>query len=206
MPNMAVVNFKVAGLNNAKGLEGLDGSVASQLLASEGADRDHGICSGISLSWIVAFLNKNDRAIGAKGAKDFDEFFNVLRFQGSYMKALGREASIEAIEKLPTVHGGKFDYGIKKDIEEEHFGMDVNWVQDFGAYYVSLFRDNRRHAIAFGRWDDKYYLMEPNYGLLGFDEYWKFTKDFSRLVTHYQQSYLPDQQYPYFTVLKFVPA
>ena len=150
----AIVN----GKNKVDGLDGLDTATATQLSG-------RGICSGITSAWILALLNGVDDARGDPDANTFVKYFNeVLRFQGAYLKEEGGRADHFFGEM--NARGFDTQIGQGKIISVDRLTSaalpgDARW----GAY-VSLWG----HAIGMAVYDGRFFLMDPNTGLLEYED------------------------------------
>ena len=153
---------------------GLDQDVKGRLNADDGADRNHGICSGITGAWIIGYLN------GVEGARDPSKFKshfdNVLRFQGAYMKDVGgrtdRHLSLLA-------DNANFDAKIRKTDELTLTSVklsDLPAGRKWAAYAAVW-----HHAIGIGG-GDGFFIMEPNFGLFAYDSAPAFLSDFNGLI------------------------
>ena len=73
-----------------QGVDGVDVDV-QQSLINPVTGNPRGECSGITSTWVIAFLNGLDDA--EKNIHRFTSFFeNVLQFQGAYMKMIHGKA------------------------------------------------------------------------------------------------------------------
>jgi hypothetical protein len=154
---------KVIQLNNAPAGAGGVSSDVQVLL------RGRGICCGITTSWIIALLN------GVPEATDmvrFQEFFQVLRFQGAYMKAAqgdakGNLAKVFFAQMLAAHMDARCR--LLSEASDVRFVLDGSMFPVPGktwACYAGLYG----HAIGAAESNSMFYLMDPNYGLYRYRE------------------------------------
>ncbi|MBZ4418482.1 hypothetical protein [Myxococcus sp. RHSTA-1-4] len=164
----AQANCVIKRLNNApKGDGGVDEQTQETL---EG----HGICSGMTTTWLIGFLN--NRADASDPAQFQDYFMNVLRFQGAYLKESGGRADSQ-LDELAKAH---LDHGLKALSVATAKVADgkLPFPKSPWAAYVSIWG----HAIGIGERDGKWYMMDPNYGLFVYSGRDTFLADFSAIV------------------------
>ncbi|QHQ36755.1 hypothetical protein [Algicella marina] len=148
MPAMrkAVVN----GNNNINGLDGFDTAAAERLSG-------HGICSGITSSWMLALLNGVAEAIDTDS---FVAYFNdVLRFQGGYLKDMGGRA--DDFFAQMNMKGLDTQIGSTGTVRTAELTIAHLPDSDTWAAYVALWG----HAVGMAQKDGRFFLMDPNYGL-----------------------------------------
>lgn len=166
---------EVRHLNNAPaGVDGVDLSARQVLLAADGADRNHGICCGISVAWLVGLVNGREESWDCGEFQAY--FMNVLRFQGAYIKQ-GHQ------------RGGDFDrlaqHYVHNCVLVSHSGNSTTQ-QLFEAMpegfswgaYLSVWG----HAIGIGYHNDRWFIMDPNAGLYAYRFVDKFKTDVSGFV------------------------
>jgi hypothetical protein len=179
----AAQKSKVSKLNSAPGGEGGVDQETQKTLGAVGfvgdiKDKKHGICCGISATWIVGFVNGVEEARDTAKFKDY--FNNVLRFQGAYIKE-----SHEDIEKDLDKMQDCFAHDVKKvDFQysrattlKDKFPNKDRW-----AAYLSIFG----HAVAIGRYANQYYAMDPNHGLFVYNDVDTIAGDVKEFV-HYRR-------------------
>lgn len=141
-----------------QGVDGVDADVQHSLI-NPVTGNPRGECSGITSTWIIAFLSGLDDS--EKNIHKFPAFFeNVLQFQGAYMKMIHGKA-----DRHINRYAERGDIRrVKKDSTK--FGSHLrpyqlptkNW---WAAYWSCV-----GHAIGLGRYiRGGYYVMEPNAGL-----------------------------------------
>jgi hypothetical protein len=160
-----------------QGVHGVDADVQQALrkINIHGNLVPRGECSGITSSWIIAFLNGLDDA--EKNIYKFPSFFvNVLQFQGAYMKMIHGKAErhinryaergfVGRIQKDSTKIGGHLRaFQLPKR----------NW---WAAYWSCV-----GHAIGLGKYRGGYYIMEPNAGLFVYSDQNIFLDDVNELA------------------------
>lgn len=134
----------------------------------------HGICLGITLSWIVSLLNGVEESFDTE---KFADYFNqVLRFQGAFIQDYDPPnlAVADPVGYIQRMIQLKFNPGIKvikrikfSTISPSAF-VNYNW-----AAFVVLWG----HVVGFGRRSGNYYIMDPNYGLFQYDTFASFLTD-----------------------------
>ena len=158
---------RVSGKNNAPGgTGGVDVDTQFELGSDNSPqgmkDRRHGICCGISATWLVGLVNEVE---GSYRTSKFKEYFdNVLRFQGAYIKQSHQdvEQDLDALQGCFTHNVKKFDFQFSRatNIKSRFPTGKTKW-----AAYLSIWG----HAIAIGRRDNSYYAMDPNLGLFVYE-------------------------------------
>lgn len=142
------------------------------------AQKTHGICCGISATWVVGFLGGHKGATGGKRLFG-SYFFNVLRFQGTYIKHVqksGKE-NIDRLVSQAKLQGVTFSKEISLIILNDNtLSTDYTW-----AAYISLFG---QHAIGIGyeKKQNLFYLMNPNSGLFSYDKFLDFKSDYNQYI------------------------
>lgn len=173
----ALTGKEVRHLNNAPGgPDGVDADVQYRLGApgSESMlDRQHGICCGITVAWIIGVCHRRKESINPPL---FEEYFkNVLRFQGAYAKdKKGNQSTIDDIDDIQP-HGlvrtdhGKCKYG---DILSK-LPQTTSWASYLGIWH---------HAIGVARSAiNSFYIMDPNGGLFVYTTAQAFESDLHEL-------------------------
>jgi len=133
----------------------------------------HGICKGLATAWVIALLSDVREARDkAKFAKYFKE---VLRFQGTYIKDFGghMDAHVTQLKKMSADPGVR----LLKKTEPKTLEMGDLPSGNWGAY-VSVWK----HDVAFGAHTGTYFIMDPNCGLIGFSNKWKFIQGAQSLI------------------------
>jgi len=133
----------------------------------------HGICKGLATAWVIALLSGQKEA-HEKGS--FRKYFTeVLKFQGTYIKDFGQhmDGHVKQLKKMSADPGVRLLKKITPKTLEMSDVPSGNW----GAY-VSVWK----HDVAFGSYNNKYYVMDPNCGLIGFSNKWKFVAGAQSLV------------------------
>lgn len=130
-----------------------------------------GICSGITTAWIVMFLNDNQSAFPAK----FEENFEVTRFHGAYFKELHGKTPdhIEKMDKVLDSRLSEVNRQSQRQTSSLILPSDTKW-----AAYLSIWG----HAIGIGKTNNKYYIMDPNYGLFVYNDKSDFLTDLQTFV------------------------
>lgn len=132
----------------------------------------HGICKGLATAWVIALVNG---VADARSPALFSRYFNeVLRFQGTYIKDYGKhmDTHVAQLSKMgsdPNVRLIK-----KSDLRTIQSGdlPSGNW----GAY-ISIWQ----HDIAIGSYNNDFFIMDPNCGLLGYNR-WTFLQGIQSLI------------------------
>lgn len=166
--NNADKEARITGRNNAPGGEGGVDDDIQQRLGAPGfigplgqGERKHGICCGITGTWLFGVLNK------AKEATDcvtfYPYFMNVLRFQGSILKDLGGTASKinKNIDTLHSMFGGRPFKVTKKNTQLGGFGETLPHGEKLWGAYLSAWH----HAIGVCKANGHWFIMDPNNGL-----------------------------------------
>ena len=176
--------------NNTRDLN-VDVKVRANLLG-------HGICSGITSSWVIGFLSA-DRT-EAKNTEQFRTYFyNVLRFQGAYMKDLGGRTD----KHLEALLNSGYNAGIRQ-LKNERVNVvspGILPIENEWAAYTAIFH----HAIGIGHSGGSYYMMDPNYGLFVYADMPSFLLDLQNLIEarrHSKRKKLSDKV----TILFYVGA
>ena len=143
---------KVQGQNNTNGLD-LDDDVSQDLVG-------HGICIGITGSWVIGLLS------GAEGAVAKDKFKaylqNFLRHQGAYIKFAHNISPGERINNLMGSMGigslaNKSEHKKRNTFLNLFPADDLTWAAHLAIHH---------HDIGCGHVaGDNYYIMDPNHGL-----------------------------------------
>lgn len=190
MPKFARQNLTLSCPFTEEGLEDHGGNHApsaadwwknDDTLDRQGVDKKrpngHGICKGVSSSWVIAFLN------GVAEATDPDRYeryyADFLRFQGTMVKDFGKhiDSHVDQFSKL----------GISTNITQvkkfETVDLAEADVPAFGRWgaYISCWH----HDIAIGgTWGTgaKLYINEPNTGLHGYDVKASFFADLNEYI------------------------
>lgn len=131
-----------------------------------------GICSGITTSWMIQFLN---RIAEARQEDLFKANYDVTRFQGAYFKELHGKAPehLDALRNVMEHNLSELNAQEKRDVTELTLPDQTQW-----AAYVSAWG----HAIGVGRYDSEYFMMDPNYGLFRYTSKENFLTDFQAFV------------------------
>lgn len=176
----------IKGQNNSPGgIGGVDHDVQERLgapgldsIGLEMVDRKHGICCGITLSWLIGFCHS---AQGAQSTLHFPSYFrDNLRFQGAYFKDnKGNVKSIDDLANTGFAHGC-VNASSQKVIRKIHFSLD-----DLGftlpkkfAMYLGIWH----HAIGAAVTEGRYYIMDPNAGLFTYFNKSDFEADLNDLI------------------------
>ncbi|MCG8578150.1 MAG: hypothetical protein MI810_24945 [Flavobacteriales bacterium] len=130
-----------------------------------------GICSGITTAWLVMFLNDNQSAYPAQ----FEENFEVTRFQGAYFKELHGKTP-DHIEKMDKVLDSRLRE-LNRQQQRLTSGLSLPTASKWGAY-LSIWG----HAVGIGKAGNKYYIMDPNFGLFVYNSKSDFLADVQTLV------------------------
>lgn len=165
--NRASQGAVVVHMNNApKGDGGVDQA------AQETLD-GHGICSGITSTWVIGFVNGNE---GAHDTREFTDYFrNTLRFQGAYLKEVGGRIKTHLEEILKA----KLEPNVKKAAYlHEKKAEDLKLPSNDWAGYAAIWH----HAVGIGSAGGKFYIMDPNYGLYKYEDKEHFVADLGVLV------------------------
>ncbi len=133
---------------------------------SKGKPNGHGICKGTASAWVIAFLN------GVKEASDasrYEAFYtDFLRYQATMIKDFGKhiDSHVSQLGKLGVqthveqIRQFKAVRLTKDDLPSRRWGTYISvWHHDIAAG-----GEGRRF---FG--SRKFYIVEPNTGLLGYD-------------------------------------
>ncbi|NEP57038.1 MAG: hypothetical protein F6K31_08440 [Symploca sp. SIO2G7] len=133
---------------------------------------DGGICSGITTTWLIKFLNNVDAGHEVKAfLKDYD----ATRYQGAYFKELHGKAP-DHLAQLDNVLKSNLNEVARKKVRQVaqlQFPSSSEW-----AAYVSAWG----HAIGIGQLNTSYFMMDPNYGLFVYKNKQKFLDDLQAFV------------------------
>ena len=175
----ATEHKEIRRLNNAPGGQGgVDFDVQYRLGATAsplGAlDRRHGICCGITIAWIVGFVNGRPEA---SRVDKFESYFqNVLRFQGAYLKDV--KGNIGGIDELGQV----FAHNCIRISQSRHMlphNVAANLPNEpVWAAYLGIYH----HAIGIGYLNYRHFIMEPNAGLFSYQNKRNFISDLQNLI------------------------
>lgn len=143
---------RVKGQNNTVGLD-LEEDVSTDLTG-------HGICVGITGSWLIGFLSGNP---GATDVKEFESYMmTFLRYQGAYIKFAH---NISQGDRVNSLMGSMGVGGLATRTELTKLASfkgifptaDTTWAAHLSIYH---------HAIGCGHLaGGAYYVMDPNHGL-----------------------------------------
>jgi hypothetical protein len=178
--NNADKEARITGRNNAPGGEGGVDVDVQQRLGAPGfigplgqGERKHGICCGITGTWLFGVLNK------AKEATDcvafYPYFMNVLRFQGAILKDLGGTATKihDNIDSLHRMFGGRPFKVTSKDTSLSNFGEALPHGENVWGAYLSAWH----HAIGVCKAHGNWFIMDPNNGLFEYKKRPTFVDD-----------------------------
>ncbi len=158
-----------------------------------------GICAGISDAWTVG------ACMGVEGAVDCDafedHFMSVLRFQGAYSKDLDSEMAGAAGGDWKL--NGRFRFRHERRISELMYRCDKALAVVFQTKFTHYYQVGDQlpegnwagylavwgHAIAIGRHDNAYLIMEPNAGLFRYDDKSSFDMDLAHLISARQSTW-----------------
>ncbi len=150
-------------------------------LDRQGVDRrrpnGHGICKGVSSSWVMAFLNGVAEAVDPRRYERY--YTDFLRYQATMVKDFGKhiDSHVAQFSKL----------GVSTNITQvskfERVNLSESDVPGFGrwAAYISCWH----HDIAIGgTWGtgSKLYINEPNTGLHGYSVKARFFSDLNEYI------------------------
>lgn len=151
-----------ASLDNAAPAT-VDQDVGTQL-------QNHGICFGITLSWIIGFCHNRSEATTPSQFNDY--FANVLRFQGAYFQvAPGLEDSV-----LLNLNG-IYAHGLNKNASGKCTPGELNGLVTSPSSRLGAYLEIWGHAIGIGGHRFKRFIMEPNAGLFYYFDPDSFKKD-----------------------------
>jgi hypothetical protein len=148
---------------------------------SSGKPNGHGICKGTASSWVIAFLNKVPDASDPAKFEDF--YTNFLRYQATMVKDFGKhiDSHVEQFKKLGV------DTKVKQEKKVEIVTVKSSDLPSHGVFghrwgaYISVWH----HDIAIGGtsgFSSKYYIVEPNTGLLGYNSKSDFLEDLNEYI------------------------
>jgi len=142
----------------------------------KGRPNGHGICKGISTSWVIAFLNN---VADATDPARYEQFYtNFLRFQATMVKDFGGDIDkhVAQFGKLGVNTGTAKVRSFKAvDLGQPDL-PDGRW-----GIYMSVWH----HDIAAGgTWgsNGRFYICEPNTGLLGYSKVADFLSDLNGYI------------------------
>lgn len=167
----ATTKCKITGKNNAptakEGIEDL-------------ADVTGGICSGMTVTWIVAVLHGDADAVSTASFQGF--FTNVLRFQGGYLQAMHRPIQSQEhacdykMRKLAEAGAHKcqrFDYK-SCGVNAIAGALPDDTSKPTWAAYLQMFK----HAIGIASVNQILLVMDPNEGLFSYGQTKSQVKNF----------------------------
>jgi hypothetical protein len=167
----------ITGLNSAPGgIGGVDEDVQNRLGAvgaPQMVDRRHGICCGITLTWIIGFCHNRD---DAKNPTKFSSYFtNVLRFQGAYLKDF--KGNVTALDTLDGISAQGLAKGAAGKCIPIEFGRGIRFPSARWAAYLGVWH----HAIGVGWTFGSWCIMDPNAGLFCYENADGFLHDLNQL-------------------------
>lgn len=176
----------IRGKNNAPGgADGVDADVQVRLgapgledIGLSAKDRKHGICCGITLSWLIGFCHSVQ---GAQSCAHFPDYFrDNLRFQGAYFK--DNKGNVHSIDDLANAG---FAHGCVKICKSSSVSMNTFKLSNLGgglpdkfAMYLGIWH----HAIGAAVTKGRYYIMDPNAGLFAYFDQKDWEADLNDLV------------------------
>jgi|GEM_PF-3275814 len=130
-----------------------------------------GICSGITTTWLIMFLNNNPGAF----EKEFENHFEITRFQGAYLKELHGKAPDHIAKMNESLDTRLHEIGKQSERSASKFQIPLHpkW-----AAYVSVWG----HAIGIGQLNKQYYIMDPNFGLYIYNSRTTFLRDLQTMI------------------------
>jgi hypothetical protein len=136
----------------------------------------HGICKGTATSWVIAFLNNVAEATDPSRYEDY--YANFLRYQATMVKDFGGH-----IDK----HVAQFSQlGVKAGISKIRSFKAVDLaLADIPDGRWGIYMSVWSHDIAAGgTWGStgRFYICEPNTGLLGYDKVTDFLADLNAYI------------------------
>lgn len=144
---------------------------------SGGRPNGHGICKGTASAWVTAFLNGVPEAVDPERYEDY--YTNFLRYQATMTKDFGGhiDRHVAQLAKLGV------DAGIVQARKFEAAALtEAHIPQGRWGAYISVWH----HDIAAGgTWGtgSKLYIVEPNTGLLGYNNKVSFFSDLDAYIS-----------------------
>ncbi|NRD72997.1 hypothetical protein HQQ94_07040 [Shewanella sp. VB17] len=155
--------------------------------------KGNGICKGTASAWCIAFLNQVPEATESQGYEGYYE--NYLRFQATMIKDF--EGDIDSHLRAFNNLGIDTKVNVVKQIQI--VDLHVNMIPTTGrwAAYISLCK----HDIAIGGDNStgRYYINEPNTGLLTYLTLINFLND----LNSYMRSFRIQRRVQIYTKVKF---